>query len=470
MHERSDPSLHPHRSVLHAETRKTYSYKTMPRILLISSAYPPPPCAGAARITRMMRWLPKRGFDCTLLTVARERMMPGAERMPNDPPNVYRVSVPSRSGPAGTKASLRDVARKSLAKLRVLAPVLPKVRRLRHSINVFAFPDAVHSWIRKGVRQGLAVAAAAPVDLIYSSVPSISGHFIAAQLAVQLRVPWAHEYRDIWAGNPWRSTRPYWWRDQLERYWERRFLRQADAAVVMTPSSAKILASRSRGLASVRIHVVPNGFDAREFKDESPVTEGLPLRLVYTGTLYGGQRDVSGLFASLGALIEYCGVRPDELEFHYAGADGASLHAAALQAGISCIVRDHGVVESSEALRLQQSAHVLVLVEKANDDPWILGNMPSKAYEYLGARRPVLVLAHPKGAIAELYSMTRAGTTVHPNDSNRMREYLQQAVASLRARRRLEYDPHVRVVASFEWQAISELLAKVLSDVRHRKQ
>lgn len=445
----------------------------MPRLLLITTAYPPPPSSGAARLTRMLNWLPSYGYDCTVLTIARDGLPPGTERLPDDPQYIYRVAIStSRRGSGSSGCPVRTSTRKlgSFTAFRRLVPFRLCLRRLAYNFNPFNFPDPVRAWIPKGVRQGLSLAANRPFDLIYSSAsgPGISAHFIAARLAAQLRVPWVHEYRDLWTGNPWRGLRPYWWREWLERSWERYFLKIADGAVVMNRSNAEILAAHHRAVHPCQIHVVPNGYDAGEHTEGASPPITLPLRLVYTGALYGGKRDLSALFSGLRQLLDDGEWRRDEVEFCYAGTDGRELRAMASRAGLESIVYDRGVIPAQEARRLQQSAHLLILAEAADDNPWIQGNVPGKAYEYLGARRPVLALAHPEGAIAQLYQETHAGVTIHPNDTSRIREHLRKAISTLRSKGRLDYSPDEAKVNACGWPVISRQLANILDAARKR--
>lgn len=341
------------------------------------------------------------------------------------------------------------------------------LRRILHRpfLNLLEFPDDLWPWIRRGSRLGTRLFEHEHFDLIFSSAGAgVSGHFVARRIQRRTGVPWVHEYRDLWARNPWRLTKPYWWREWLELYWERKFVAESHAVAVMHERIAEILRARLPVGLRDRVTVIPNGFDPAEFNGGCPPPAGLPLRLCYTGLLYGGKRDLSGLFRAIQMLLQSGKAREGDLEFVYAGSDADVVRAVASRFGQVDMVRALGRVPADEAKRIQLSSHVLVLVEASEDDPWVRGNMPGKAYEYLGAERPVLALAHPEGSIADLYSATQAGVTLHPDDSEGIAQFLEQALEAIRTGKAVPYAPDRNAVKASSWEAIGARLATLLDN------
>jgi glycosyltransferase involved in cell wall biosynthesis len=438
----------------------------MRKILLVSTAYPPPSIGGAARTAKLLRWLPKFGWEPVLLTISRVPLPEGAQRLDDDPDFVHRVECmpwryrKSRAQNGGRTAGASTAMRRS-NRLR------PTARRLYS--NLFEFPDPVRSWITPAVRLGRALAQNQAFDLIYSSSGlGVSGHFVAARLQEFLKIPWVHEYRDLWAKNPWRPDKPYWWRDWLDLFFERRFLRQSAGVVLMHQRIADLLRARQPNLPPERVHIAQNGFDDSEFVGQTESPTSPPLRLCYTGVLYGGKRDLSGLFVAIRRLVDSKEIEAGAVEFVYAGPDGAVVRDAASRVSLGECVRDRGRVPAAEAKRLQLEAHVLVLVEAADDNPWVRGNVPGKAYEYLGAKRPVLALANTQSSIAELYAGTRAGVTFAPNDSEGIAGYLAAAFRMLVSTGSLPYEPDAEAVRSCNWESIAQALCRFLSAVHER--
>jgi hypothetical protein len=89
-------------------------------------------------------------------------------------------------------------------------------------------------------------------------------------------------------------------------------------------------------------------------------------------------------------LIERREIAPDSLRIRFVGRylDAAKEAARAMNLLGSVVAVDESVPHI-DALAAQQRAHVLVMALGVDDD---VGWRPAKLYEYLGARRPILML------------------------------------------------------------------------------
>jgi glycosyltransferase involved in cell wall biosynthesis len=443
----------------------------MAKLLLITTAYLPPPSAGAARTIKLLKWLPQQGWDVTLLTLCWEGMPDDLERLPGDPENIYRV--PWKSWRVHRLAAKVDaLATTPTGKsggCKSPNVIVKRLRRLASEIcqNVFEFPDVCHAWIKPAVQKGMSLALKTDFDLIYSSSGTgVSAHFIASELQARLKIPWIHEYRDLWAGNPWRDTKIYFWRNWRERAWERRFLRQADRAIVMNHSNVDNLASRVREDVRGKIAVVPNGFDADEFPENRNYPKGLPLKICYTGSLYHGKRDIRGLFEAIRLVIDQGDAAVSDFQFCYAGSSSSDVDHWAQHFGITSIVCDCKKVSCQQAKQMQVDAQILLIVEACDDDPWIKDNVPTKLFEYLAAGRKILALAHPAGGIAEIISETRTGTTIAPYNINEVAAFLKENVHALRQTNDVMYMPDKAAIQRHSWHARSRVLAGLLDQVK----
>lgn len=434
-------------------------------ILMVSTASGPPHVGGTFRTTKVMRWLPAVGYRPTLLTIARYRLPnPGVPRYPDDSENIYRVEcrrlidrLQGKTSPLWGSAT--DAKAQTLRRNRSIMTSLTRALR-RFLYNVLEYPDPTAAWIRAGFMAGLRLAEETPFRLIYSSAGvGVSGHFVAARLKGYLGIPWVHEYRDLWGNNPWRGILPYEWRARRERSAERRFLERADRCIVLNPGAARILSARHNEEFSERIRVVANGFDPSEFPANAGPPLGLPLRLCYTGILYGGKRDPSGIFRGIRILIEEGAATANDFEFVYAGRDGEVVMAAARSVGLDRVLLNQGIVSAHRAKELQAESHVLCLLENAEDDEWVKTNLPGKASEYMAAQRPVLVLAHPEGAIADLVREAKIGVCFHPTDVGGIARELSSYVSAARKKEALPYAPDEAVVRRYRWDSIAVQLA-----------
>jgi glycosyltransferase involved in cell wall biosynthesis len=282
------------------------------------------------------------------------------------------------------------------------APPGPFRRLLRHAGSLYGqatnWPDPQIGWLPFALRDGARLLRTWRADLIYASVPPLTGALVASRLARRFRVPWIAEFRDLWVDHPYYDAPA--WRRRLERLQERRTLQSAAGLVTVSDAWADVLRQRfDKPTATIL-----NGFDPDDFPAEPP-PPGDPrqLTILYTGTLYPGRRDPGPVFAAAARLGEI-GRR---IRFLFYGADPSTVQAMAREAGVEDRVDARPPVAYAEAVALQRAADILLLLRW--NDPTERGVVPGKLFEYLAARRPIICLGYPEGAVPEVIHERRAG-------------------------------------------------------------
>jgi hypothetical protein len=170
--------------------------------------------------------------------------------------------------------------------------------------------------------------------------------------------------------------------------------------------------------------VVPNGPEGREdgrgatspgasasarVAGYEGVASAAPLKVVHTGTLYGG-RDPRVIFAAVKLLLERGELRPDELAIDLVGPlQVPGIDTAAVRAETRGIVEFVPPVSQAEAQRIARGADVLLLFQ-----PGAPLQLPAKVFEYLGAGREVLTIAG-EGATADFARSERLGPVAAPD-------------------------------------------------------
>ena len=157
--------------------------------------------------------------------------------------------------------------------------------------------------------------------------------------------------------------------------------------------------------------MVPNGFDPVD--RETAAIDPLPIAadrftLVHTGTLTNGSRDPGLLFAALHALVARGDVPLAALEVWFVGRHlEVARRAAARWPALAPAIHYAGAVPRATALDAQRRATVLVAL--GSPDAAYDGDVPTKVFEYLDARRPILAIASQESALAALLAATRGG-------------------------------------------------------------
>ena len=404
------------------------------KVLLVSIWFPPANAIGAVRVGHFAKSFYEAGHDVRVLTAQH----PGDQSLPLGLPadRVIYVQAP-RSGEAidwlvgPILKFVRRLARatRKPASTETASGAQPPsgcvARGLRRQYYAFMqFPDAYAPWLRRVTSIGYRLVGEWRPDVILASAPPNSGLIAGERIARRCGAPWIADLRDLWVDNSY-YTYPYW-RLWLDRLFEHYTLRSAAGLISVSPIWADTLRRKHKQ----PVACILNGFVAEDFPDNPTGPEpGDVVSILYTGGIYAGFRDPTPLFQAI-ALLTPAERRHVAVHFYGPGdSDAAGVKAAAAAACIPDRVFLHNRVSYRESLALQQSADVLLLLQWNNIKD--AGNIPAKFFEYIGARRPILLLGYEHGNLAQMIRERGAGVVA--NDPPRIAEQLRRWIGQRRA-------------------------------------
>ncbi|MBQ0901395.1 glycosyltransferase [Micromonospora sp. U21] len=396
-------------------------------MLLVSYHFPPAETVGARRPAALVVFAIEHGWDVQVLTAAAAASGDASAVIPED--LVVRVAPAPKLprfnlSPSGIPHSATD---RPASRVRLAAVRRAANRRLWRLGMEMLVPDPQLNWIRPATREYLRVRGDWRPDVIVTSGPPFSGFVVAAKLARRLDVPWVADYRDLWSiGNE------YWARSRLrlvvDRWIERWVLRSVAACVTVSEPMAETL----RATFGCETYAIMNGIDRRPLPPTSaaPAIRAQPaaagqavptLTLAHTGYIYPGKREPGPLLDAIALL------GPDAAHIHlvFAGEDNGVVRAGVERAGVQDSVTLLGHVSAEKSWRIQAEADVLVLLMW--NDPRDAGTMSGKMFDYLQARRPILLLGYEGGLAAKMVRERRAGV-VH-NDKHAIAAQLREWLA-----------------------------------------
>ena len=318
------------------------------------------------------------------------------------------------------RAAPAEVARNQAASISrpVSGSVAANLRR--HYYALMQIPDTYAPWMRRATAAGRKLVKHWRPDIILASAPPNSGLIAAWRIARACRAPWIADLRDLWADNSY-YYHPNW-RLWIDRLIEPAVLRSAAGLVTVSPIWADML----RGKYEQPVACIPNGFVAEDFPAVPTGPEpGDVVSILYTGGIYAGYRDPAPLFQAIGLLTP---AERQHVAVHFYGpgdSDAQGVMAAAAAAGVADRVFLHARVSYRESLSLQQSADVLLLLQWNHVKD--AGNIPAKFFEYLGARRPILLIGYEHGNLAQMIRERGAGIVA--NDPSIIAEQLRRWIA-----------------------------------------
>ncbi len=369
------------------------------RVLIVSYFYPPVPSVGGVRAAGLVRYLPQFGWDPVVLTPRAPGRVPAGSLIETGD-RAFGARLKARLG-ASSDASLKDVldVREGSASFGRRAGA----RAIELAKSFTAVPDQNRGWAGPALEAARAALAARPVHAIVSTSPPATAHLVARRLAREAGVPWIADFRDLWADNHNSLAPP--WRRRIDGLLEGRTLRTATALVTVSEPLARTLARRHPG---ARVATITNGFDPDEVNPGVPLTR--EFTLTHTGTFYQGRRDPTLLFETLAALFADGRLARERVRLRF-----FSRH----EDWIAGLVRAHrleDVVEvrpwapRAEALAAQRESQLLLLLHWGGAAEE--GVYTGKVFEYLAARRPILVCGGGPGVLDGLLAETGAGRHV----------------------------------------------------------
>jgi glycosyltransferase involved in cell wall biosynthesis len=413
------------------------------RILVVTYPYPPMPSVGGNRWLAMAKYLRRRGHTVEILTTSAFGGLPDDEQM--------RVH---RSGDLIAARWLRTLMRRPPLPRQGETPAIDKPPQAM--LTRVLVPDHhVVTWVPLATRMARRLIRERGYDCMITTSAYESTHLLGLGLG-RNRPAWIADFRDGWTFHPWHEPFPTKLQRRIDVALERAVVRSADRTIVVERPVGEDFRSR----LGVDVGYAPNGWDpelgpaAHPDSSANPGTADRPDRTASPGTAdppetsanphrLGGGKAVEGGVTlvhtgkltgdwgrSPGALFEAMrGLRDREpqvatrLRVVLAGRLDADELRLIADARLDGMLEHVGMLTRAEAMALQRSADVLLLITS----PSLVWELPGKVFEYFGAGRPILALAHENEA-ARVVQETGTGWTVPPGDADAIAAALRRLV------------------------------------------
>ncbi len=418
------------------------------RVLLISYFFPPFDSAGAVRTGKFAAYLSRFGHDVRVIS-ARDQSVASASLSVEIAPDHVTYTRWWGARRIVDMIQGRGTSRRSSSGNAVRAtPTSAGILR-----SVLYFPDGQFGWFPFALRAARRLTRDWRPDVILASSSPVTSLIIARAVARRLGVPWVGDLRDLWVDN---HAYPYpAWRKRIERRLESAVLRTASALVTVSAPLGETLHR-----FGVPVAIVLNGYDAQDSAVGAiPTLPRDVFHIIYTGTVYGSYQDPAPLFDALARM----GPRAAEVHVTFVGSDPAVVMTCARSFGVGDRVSVLPAVSHSEALRIQQSADVLLFL--LWNDASQPGVYTTKLFEYIGAHRPILAVGMACGVAADLIRGRAAGSIA--TNSSEVESLLGGWLGDWRHRGRLP-DTAVEAASGLTREAQARSLEQILLDVVYR--
>ena len=338
-------------------------------ILMIALDFPPCQSAGVQRTLKFAEYLAGMGWQVIVLTVKKE---------------VYRsvdtqVNIP-----------------KSIKVYRCLS--LDSAKDLSIKGKYFAWskvPDRWWSWAMTAIPLGKKLLNKYQPDVIWSTYPVSTAHFIAYRLEQYSGLPWVADYRDPLQCRYDNNVQQY---SFIAKWIEKKTIQHSTKTIFTTKKAEQLYYQLYPDEQLNKFFVIENGFDERNFDGiiDSSVAE--KFTLLHSGTVYPNGRDPLLLFKAISELKQQSMLDENNFELIFRGAAGDSYLSTLVELDITDIVYFKPNVPYKQSLSEMLSSSGLLLIQGRLFNKQI----PGKAYEYIRCNKVILALTPKDGATGQL--------------------------------------------------------------------
>lgn len=310
---------------------------------------------------------------------------------------VEHYQVPAVA-PSGLKLDLRHILKKHIQSpfwYRVVKGVANILLLPFYGIEkAFIRLESQWSWFFMAYLKGCRIIRERQPALIYSSGGANSAHFAGYLLARKFSIPWIAELHDPMIHGDWRRSRmAYRW----AAYLERKICDTASAAWWFTEGALSKAKERNPSLGG-RGHMIIPGVQEPDFKGAT-YHRRVKMHFGHFGSLAETRNLVVFIEALYRLLQDYPGYR-HLVQVDIFGSYLDPLSRKALQQfPMPGVVVEHGRLETDphtgksgrqQVLEAMRQSDVLILLH--GTDPFCEEYIPSKLFEYLWCKRPIIGL------------------------------------------------------------------------------
>jgi glycosyltransferase involved in cell wall biosynthesis len=374
----------------------------MKQLLLITYYFPPCGGAGVQRWVRILKYLPAKGWNITVLTTKNgdypildeslgKGLSPQIKVVRSKTPvfgNFYKNITKDKKGiPYGTLNSNKQDS--------FLKRILYWVR-----INLI-IPDARFLWNKYAYKEAVNLLRTDKYDLILTTSPPHSTQLIGLKLQKKFKIKWVTDFRDPWADIFYlKLAKQNKLSYLLNKYLEKKVIKNADLNLIVSDSIKNELPAGNKVTFT-------NSYDPANFLNHQQVKSD-KFRIKYIGKITEGQ-DISSIITALNNLPHL----HDKLEFTFIG----TYESNPFNTAFPVIIKNY--LPHSEAIDEMINSDLLVLL--INDYPQNKGMLTTKLFEYLGANVPILCIGPEDGDANKIIQECGAGKCVNYHNVNSLK-------------------------------------------------
>ncbi len=247
-------------------------------------------------------------------------------------------------------------------------------------------------------------------DVIIISAPPFNTVRLGHELAAKFNIPLVLDLRDIWQGLlvPENSTPDF--KTKYFLYFNRRYARKWFASAKLITTVSEPLAQEIKSVTGKQAKVITNGFEEKFFSQLQPKHKNQLFNFTVVGTIYPKQ-DIQILIKGLKKFKALHSI--EKMQLNFIGLKSLTEVAKNIEESLQDFkMLITGKIPRQEALQFLADAHILFYSGWKGHK----GIYSTKIFEYLGARKNILIAPGDDDVIDELLDITKAGNVANSPD------------------------------------------------------
>jgi glycosyltransferase involved in cell wall biosynthesis len=270
-------------------------------------------------------------------------------------------------------------------------------------------------WFMPALLSSMQVINRERIDIIYSTGRPWTSHVIGMALKLLTGKPLVAEFRDPWITNPFREKYSVL-KNKFERYLERKVIEKADLVISNTYELKGEFIKRFQRKSQEKFITILNSFDPDDYphySTEEPIGRKRDkFTITHTGFLYG-RRDPINFLKAIKFLLDNKLVDINKIKVYLIGSIELSYNVDKYicSNNMNSIIITKGHVPYEKSLLYLQQSDVLLLLQ-----PGTTTQIPSKLFDYIGMRKPILAISPCGGATYNMIVKECIGQVAQPDD------------------------------------------------------
>ena len=280
----------------------------------------------------------------------------------------------------------------------------------------FFIPDARKFWIRPSIKFLTAFIDKENIQTVITTGPPHSVHLIGLGLKREKSITWIADFRDPWTSIGYHNKlKLLRYAQRKHKFLEKEVLTKSDHIITTSFTTT----AEFKALTSRPVTTITNGFD--EEKVPSNITPDQKFTLSHIGSLLA-DRNPTILWEVLAELVGNHKDFAIDFELKLVGAVSEEVLATIYSNGLKDHTTNLGYVTHPEAIQLQRSTQLLLLIEI--DHPDCRGIIAGKLFEYLKADRPILAFGPDRSDVEKIIEETQSGHYFNYRDKQAVKQQI----------------------------------------------